>query len=141
MIDFHLKKSKRAPFAIFCSIGKLAEEGLVQSERGVAFQLLEISLKSRSFTRFLQYDNLFTAQADLGECRLGGEGHRALLQRNCVEAVEGCLKWSGRATCGGGTRSGSCYREYCCASQPCVEEEVLQMSPEQEGKTFHCRGA
>jgi len=100
-----LKKSKRAPFAIFCSIGKLAEEGLVQSERGVAFQLLEISL---------------------GECRLGGEGHRALLQRNCVEAVEGCLKWGGRATCGGGT---------------CVEEEVLQMSPEQEGKTFHCRGA
>ena len=107
MIDFHLKKSKGAPFAVFCSIGKLAEEGLVQGERGVAFQLLEIALKRESLTRFLQYDHLFTAQADLGECRLGGEGHRALLQRNCVEAVEGCLKWSGRAARGGSTRSGS----------------------------------
>ena len=48
MIDFHLKKSKGAPFAVFCSIGKLAEEGLVQSERGVAFQLLEIVLKRES---------------------------------------------------------------------------------------------
>ena len=75
MIDFHLKKSKGAPFAVFCSIGKLAEEGLVQGERGVAFQLLEIALRRRSLTKFLQYDHLFTAQADLGECRLGGEGH------------------------------------------------------------------
>ena len=55
MIDFHLKKSKGAPFAVFCSIGKLAEEGLVQGERGVAFQLLEIALKRRSLTKFLQY--------------------------------------------------------------------------------------
>ena len=109
MIDFHLKKSKRAPFAIFCSIGKLAEEGLVQSERCVAFQLLEISLKKSFYKVYTvqRNDYLFTAEADLGECRLGGEGHRALLQRNCVEAVEGCLKWSGRATRGGSTRSGS----------------------------------